>query len=77
MPLFVNGRFGFAQVFMVPGETPMLCGRPIIQQLGISVDFSTEKIRFDDGMWIPSLMGVHGEYLLPLCADFEIYHDSL
>ena len=77
MPLFVNGRFGFAQVFMVPGETPILCGRPIIQQLGISVDFATAKIRFADGMPVPSLMGMHGEYLLPLCADFEIYHDTL
>eukprot|EP00435_Cladocopium_sp_Y103_P011780 s1452_g3.t1 len=77
MPMFVNGRFGYAQVFLVPGETPMLCGRPIIQQLGISLDFSTERIRYGDGLWTPSLMGIHGEYLLPLCADFEIYHDTL
>lgn len=75
MPLFVNGRFGFAQVFMVPGETPMLCGRPISASLWTSRPRRFE--RFADGMWVPSLMGMHGEYLLPLCADFEIYHDTL
>ena len=77
MPMFVNGLYGFAQVFMVPGETPMLCGRPIIQQLGIALDFSSEKIRYGDGQWMPALMGLHGEYLLPLSMDFEIFHAAL
>ena len=75
--MFVNGLYGFAQVFMVPGETPMLCGRPIIQQLGIALDFSSEKIRYGDGQWMPALMGLHGEYLLPLSMDFEIFHAAL
>ena len=77
MPMFVNGRFGYAQVFLVKGETPMLCGRPIIQQLGIALDFETEQIRFKDGIWQPALNGLHGEYLLPLCSDFDMYHAQL
>ena len=36
-----------------------------------------EKIRFADGIWIPFLMELHGKYLLPLCADFEIYYNTL
>ena len=71
MPMFVNGNFGFGQVFVVPGETPMLCGRPIIQALGISINFSGEQIKFGDGVWQPALLGLHGEYLLPLCSSFE------
>ena len=77
LPMFVNGLYGFARVFMVPGEMPMLCGRPIIQQRGIAPDFSSEKIRYGDGQWMPALMGLHGEYLLPLSMDFEIYHAAL
>ena len=46
MPMFVKGAFGFGQVFLVPGETPLLCGRPIIQALGISIDFAGEQIMF-------------------------------
>ena len=52
----------------------MLCGHPIMQRRGIAPGFSSEKIRYRDGQWMPALMGLHGEYLLPLSMDFEIYH---
>ena len=65
-----NVLCGFAQVFLVPGETPMLCGRPIAQKLGIALDFSSEKIKFGDGQRMHALTGLHGEYLLPLTMDF-------
>lgn len=54
--MFVNGRYGFAQVFLIPGETPMLCGRPIIQQLGISIDFANERLRYGEGHWTSALL---------------------
>ena len=39
LPMHVDGRHGFAQVFLLKGETPLLCGRPIIEALGITMDF--------------------------------------
>jgi len=30
----VNSVMGFAHVFIIKGETPMLMGRPIIEELG-------------------------------------------
>ena len=77
MPMFVNGRYGFSQVFLVPGKTPMLCGRPIMKMLGMALDFDAERSRYADGAWTPALMGLHGEYLLPLSMDFEIFHMGL
>ena len=31
----LGGLCGRAQVFLIKGETPMLCGRPIIEALGV------------------------------------------
>ena len=66
LPMCVGGSVGRAQVFLVKGETPLLCGRPIMESLGITLDFSTRRIRFSDGPWQQATMGAHGEYLLPL-----------
>ena len=35
----VAGSHGRAQVFLLKGETPMLCGRPIIEALGAGDGF--------------------------------------
>ena len=45
LPLCISGVLGRAQVFLVKGETPLLCGRPIIEALGIDLAFS---------LWEPS-----------------------
>eukprot|EP00434_Breviolum_minutum_P011390 symbB.v1.2.010051.t1/scaffold636.1/size252712/6 len=63
--------FGRAQVFLVKGETPLLCGRPIIEALGIDLAFSRQAIRYRDGPWMPATLGLHGEYLLPLWEPLE------
>ena len=34
LPMFLKGQFGKVQVFLLKGETPMLCGRPIIEAHG-------------------------------------------
>ena len=40
VPVFPNNTFGFAQAFIIKGETPMLMGRPIIEALGIVITSS-------------------------------------
>ena len=71
LPMFIKGQFGKVQVFLLRGETPMLCGRPIIEALGIDIGFAKRRYRFDEGHWQDALLGLHGEYLLPLAMDYD------
>ena len=77
----IGGQHGRAQVFLVKGETPLLCGRPIIEALGIVLDFANKKIRLQDGPWTSATLGYHGEYLLPLWEpvddDYPFYNMDL
>ena len=66
MPMCVAGSHGRAQVFLLKGETPMLCGRPIIEALGLVMDFSRRQVKLRDAPWRDATIGLHGEYLLPL-----------
>ena len=66
MPMCVAGSYGRAQVFLLKGETPMLCGRPIIEALGLVMDFQRRQVKFKDTPWREATIGLHGEYLLPL-----------
>ena len=50
MPMFVSGSYGHAQVFLLKGETPMLRGRPIIEALGVIMDFQQRLVRLNSGM---------------------------
>ena len=71
VPIFVNNNFGFCQAFIIKGETPMLMGRPIIEALGIIIDFKNQRMMFEGCPWRPITLGRHGEYLLSLTEDFE------
>ena len=39
IPLFINNSFGYIQSFIISGETPMLLGRPVIESLGLVINF--------------------------------------
>ena len=64
LPVRLAGRFGQAQVFLLRGETPHLCGRPIIESLGVVMDFQKKQVRLNDGPWQSATIGLPGEYLL-------------
>ena len=65
-PLCMAGQLGQAQVFLLKGEAPPLCGRPIIVSLGVVMDFQNKQVRMDSCPWRVATIGLHGEYLLPL-----------
>ena len=75
LPVFIGGQFGLVQGYLLPGETPMLLGRPIAQALKIKLDLEDLRIKVGDGSWRPMLIGRHGEYLLPLSEDFSLEYD--
>ena len=71
LPMCIGGNHGRAQVFLLAGETPLLCGRPIIEALGIIMDFEKKQLKLRDGPWRPATIGLHGEYLLGLWDPSE------
>ena len=40
IPTFVDGKYGAIELFLLPGNMPMLCGRPIVEVLGVTMDFT-------------------------------------
>ena len=61
---------------LLPGETPMLLGRPILEALGVTMDYKNHLLRIDGGPWFPALRGCHGEYLLPLLDGLVTYNPA-
>ena len=78
IPMFVNGLFGFVEGFILKGETPMLMGRPVMEALGIVINFRNRQMMIEDSGWFPCTLGLHGEYLLPLtdCYDDALVHQQ-
>ena len=72
LPIFLGGgQFGFVQMYLLKGETPMLMGRPIVEALGLVFDCKNKRLKFDDTPWQDAVVGVHGEYLLPLLDGYD------
>ena len=72
IPTFVDGKFGTIELFLLPGNTPMLCGRPIVEALGMTMDFAQRRLRIGSSPWMPATLGRQGEYLWSLTNE----HDS-
>ena len=72
LPMFLAGQFGYVQMYLLKGETPMLMGRPIMEQLGLVLDCGRRCIKLGDMDWQPTVIGAHGEYLLPLLDDYDL-----
>ena len=73
LPTFIDGKFGTIELFLLPGGTPMLCGRPIIEALGITMDFARKRLRFGASQWVEATLGRQGEYLWSLTSE----HDNM
>ena len=71
LPVMIDGQYGTIQCYLVPGNTPMLMGRPVIEALHMSIDFSGKRVRFGNSPWQSVLIGRHGEYLLSLTAGMD------
>ena len=78
LPVSVGGSFGRLQVFVIPGDTPFLLGRPVLKHFKIQIDYAADKISVDGGPWTSTLKGVREEYLIDLhsssddwCRDWD------
>ena len=66
LPVNIGGTFGRLQVFVIPGDTPFLLGRPILKHFKIQIDYAADKISFDGGDWTYATKGRREEYLINL-----------
>ena len=51
LPLCIGGKYGYVQMYLLPGETPMLLGKPIMESLGLVLDCRNRMIKLDDMPW--------------------------
>ncbi|CAE7901478.1 GIP [Symbiodinium sp. KB8] len=66
LPVWVGGVRGRIQCFLVPGEMPILVGRPILKALKVKMDYDHDKVSITGEPWTEALVGPKGEYLLAL-----------
>ena len=78
VPVFFNHAYGYITGFLIPVETPMLMGRPILEALGLTINFQKKLMMWDKSSWQEITIGRHEEYLLSLTSDFrpEMFHHS-
>ena len=71
VPVFFNHACGYITGFLIPGETPMLMGRPVLENLGLTINFQKKLTMWENAPWQEITIGRRGEYLLPLTSDFR------
>ena len=75
LPVWVGGTKGRIQCFLVPGEMPILIGRPILKALRVKMDYDTDQVSIMGEPWTKALQGPKGEYVLAL--DDGLSEDTL
>lgn len=72
MPIYVGGVKRKILCYVIDGTAPILFGRPVMERLGMAVDFSNKKVRYgSDLAWENALMGKKGEYVIRLTKDID------
>ena len=78
LPVNVGGSFGRIQVFVIPGDTPFLLGRPVLKHFKIQIDYAADKISVNGCPWTSTIKGPREEYLINLhnssddwCQDWD------
>ena len=71
LPVYLNGKSGYMECFVVNGSIPLLIGRTILQALNVQMDYRDGKMSIKDGPWFDVPLGERGEYLLKLDDGVE------
>ena len=51
LPVYINGKSGYMECFVVDGSTPLLVGRPILQALNVEMNFKDREMSIKDSPW--------------------------
>ena len=74
LPTFFGGRRIDVLTYIIGGEAPLLFGRPLLEELGLTMDYKNKQMKWADGEWEQVETGRRGEHLLRLGKDI---HDHL
>ena len=71
LPVYLSGKAGYMECFIVEGATPLLIGRPILQALKLQMNYDTNQMSLQDGPWTDVVLGKKGEFLIKLDDGVE------
>ena len=78
MPIYVGGVKRKILCYVIDGTAPILFGRPVMEKLGMAVDFSNKKVRYGANLqWEDALMGRRGEYVIRLTKDIDTCQNAV
>ena len=66
LPVWIEGKHGFMECFVVAGNTPLLVGRPLLKALEVQMNYTTTQFSVLGSPWKDVTIGDKGEYLLRL-----------
>ena len=72
LPVVLGGRKLKVLTYVIQGTAPLLFGRPVLEQLQISVDYGMKRMRWPGCPWHEIPLGPKGEHLLNLVEDVGI-----
>ena len=55
LPVNIGGSFGRLQVFVIPGDTPFLLGRPVLKHFKSQIDYALDQISIDGNAWTSAI----------------------
>ena len=69
-PVYIGGKKRRILCYVIDGEAPILIGRPMLERLGMAVDFANQKVRYGKDLeWQPATFGKKGEYIIRLTQN--------
>ncbi|CAJ1359270.1 unnamed protein product, partial [Effrenium voratum] len=73
LPIHVGGRKIKVLTYVNKGTAPILFGRPIMEKLGLQLNYSEKKMKWPNGEWHDVPLGPKGEYLVNLVEDNSMH----
>ena len=76
VPTYMGGKKRKMLVYVIGGTAPILVGRPVLEKMGIAVDYGKNMMRWPDREWHAIKVGPKGEHSLHLEADIKELKDA-
>ena len=76
LPFVLGGRKLKVLCYVIGGTAPFLFGRPLLEKLGVTVDYENKSMKFPRGEWHPVPLGNKGEYMITLVDDPAVLMDG-
>ena len=66
LPTWFRGERRDILVYVIGGRVPFLLGRPLMEKMGVSINYADKQIKWNKEEWKPAPQGPKGEYILHL-----------